>query len=77
MAEAVLLAVAGGVLGILLGYMLGAAVGRLLPGFAEPAIPWWAVVGATVFSGAVGVVFGLLPARNAANLVPIEALRHE
>ena len=44
---------------------------------ASAHTPWWAVVLALGFSGFVGVVFGFLPARRAANLNPIEALRRE
>jgi putative ABC transport system permease protein len=73
--EAVVLSSFGGVIGILLG--LGAAVAgaRVLavPFVFNPGI----VVIAFVFSAAVGVVFGYFPARQAARLDPIEALRHE
>ena len=44
---------------------------------STPSIPWWAVAGATGFSAMVGMLFGILPARRAANLAPIDALRHE
>ena len=44
-------------------------------------VPWLpdpiVVVGALLFSGAVGVIFGYVPARRAARLNPIDALRHE
>ncbi|CAG1017627.1 Macrolide export ATP-binding/permease protein MacB [Burkholderiaceae bacterium] len=75
--EAVLLAVAGGLAGIVLGIGLSHAIAQLIPNFPEPAVPWWVVLGSAGFSGLVGVVFGILPASNAANLAPIDALRHE
>ncbi len=75
--EAVLLAVIGGIIGVLIGYGLGFGIAKLIPNFPEPTVPWWAVLGACGFSGLIGMVFGILPASNAANLTPIEALRYE
>jgi putative ABC transport system permease protein len=73
--EAVVLSLFGGILGILLGFGLGAAAASLLsvPLVVDPAI----VAIAFLFSAAVGVVFGYFPARRAARMNPIEALRHE
>jgi putative ABC transport system permease protein len=75
--EAVLIAMLGGLIGVLLGYGAAFGIARLLPNFPDPAIPWWAVLGACGFSGLIGVLFGILPASNAANLAPIDALRYE
>ena len=73
--EAVVLSVLGGLVGIILGLGLAAlATGVLdVPFVVDPAI----VLIAFAFSAAVGVVFGYFPARRAAHLDPIEALRHE
>ncbi|UQA63111.1 ABC transporter permease [Polyangium aurulentum] len=73
--EAVVLAMLGGILGILfgLGMSYAATRGLTLPFLVSPGV----VFGAFAFSAAVGVIFGYLPARKAARLNPIEALRHE
>lgn len=73
--EAVVLSVLGGVLGIVTGLGL-AWVGTQF--MAIPFAPSGAIVAlAFGFSALVGVVFGYFPARNAARLDPIEALRHQ
>jgi putative ABC transport system permease protein len=73
--EAVTLALIGGIVGIVLGFGASLAVGHLAGWRTE--IDANAVVIAFGFAGAVGVFFGFYPARKAARLVPIEALRHE
>jgi len=75
--EAMVLAVLGGIIGIGIGWLLGVLAAKIIPHFPPPAVPWWAIVGATGFSALVGMLFGILPARRAANLAPIDALRHE
>jgi putative ABC transport system permease protein len=71
--ESVLLSLAGGVLGLLIGYGGAAVLAGLFP--ALPAAPPpWAVVAAIIVSFGAGVVFGVLPARRAARLDPIAAL---
>lgn len=75
--EAMVLAVIGGIIGILIGFVLGYAAAAAIPNFPSPSVPWWAITGATGFSALVGVLFGILPASKAANLAPIDALRHE
>ncbi|MRR35899.1 FtsX-like permease family protein, partial [bacterium] len=73
--EAVVLSSFGGIIGIILGLSL-AAVGANIMGMPYIVSP--RIVGiAFVFSAAVGVVFGYFPARQAARMDPIEALRHE
>jgi putative ABC transport system permease protein len=73
--EAVVLSLAGGLIGIALGLALAVVGVHLInvPFVFDPTI----VVEAFAFSGIVGVIFGFFPARRAAGLNPIEALRHE
>jgi putative ABC transport system permease protein len=73
LAEAVLLSVAGGVAGLVVGYGANALIGRVYPALPVGA-PAWAVVLALVIAILSGVVFGLLPARRAARLDPVIAL---
>jgi len=73
--ESVVLAGLGGICGIILGLAAAAVGARLMgvPFVFNPGIVCLAVA----FSAAVGIVFGYFPARQAARLDPIEALRHE
>ncbi|HZD03064.1 MAG TPA: ABC transporter permease [Actinomycetes bacterium] len=73
--EAVALTVSGGAIGILLGIAVALVVGRLSP--VPAAITGWSVVLAFGVSVAVGVFFGVYPARKAARMQPIAALRYE
>ncbi len=71
--EAVVLSVAGGVIGILIGWVGAAALNGVVP----TQVTWWAVALAFTFSAAVGIFFGVYPAWKASRLDPIEALRYE
>lgn len=71
--EAALLSAAGGVLGVAAGWALSRAARGFYPQF-EASPPAWAVLAAVGVALLVGVVFGVLPARNAARLDPVLAL---
>jgi putative ABC transport system permease protein len=73
--EAVALTVSGGIVGILLGVVAALLVGRFSP--VPAAITGWSVALAFGVSVAVGVFFGVYPARRAARMQPIAALRYE
>ena len=75
LAEAVLLSGAGGVAGILVGIVISQIISSVAkwPTLISPV----AIAGGFLFSAAVGIFFGYYPARKAAHLDPIEALRYE
>jgi putative ABC transport system permease protein len=73
--ESIVLSLTGGTVGILLGIGLSLAIPAML-GWPT-LVSMMAIVGSVLFSVAVGVFFGYYPARKAAALDPIEALRYE
>lgn len=78
--ESSLLSLFGGILGIGLGWLIAFIVGRIAVANNTPFYPEVdlnSVLLATIFSTVVGLFFGLYPANRAANLEPVEALRHE
>lgn len=79
LAEAAILTVMGGVIGIILGILAGYGICSIMSGSMgmtiTPGISPTVILAATLFSCAVGVFFGIYPAKKAAKLSPIEALR--
>ena len=79
LAEAAILTIIGGLIGIVLGiaggYVICAVISSSMGMTITPGISAGTILAATLFSCAVGVFFGIYPARKAAKLSPIEALR--
>jgi putative ABC transport system permease protein len=76
--EATTLSVAGGIVGLAIGYGLGILVTAVVPVDLPPAhVPLWAAALAAGTSACVGIFFGLYPAARASRLDPIEALHFE
>jgi putative ABC transport system permease protein len=73
--ESIVLSLTGGLFGIVLGITVSLAIPKML-GWPT-LVSSMAIIGSVIFSAAVGIFFGYYPARKAAALDPIEALRYE
>ncbi|MCM1179763.1 MAG: ABC transporter permease [Clostridium sp.] len=81
LAESAFITLLGGIIGIILGvfgaWVIAEIIGMAVPTMKfSPALSTGTVLTAALFSSGVGILFGVYPARKAAKLSPIEALRH-
>jgi putative ABC transport system permease protein len=85
-AEAGVMGLMGGIVGVLFGWAIGRAINggtniylrsQQMPSETFWAVPWWLVVGAITFSIVVSLISGMYPASRAAKLDPVQALRYE
>jgi len=75
--EASIISLFGGAIGLLLGYLTATLIGVFFGEFITPVVTLDAVLLAFGVSAAVGLFFGIFPARRAARLEPIQALRYD
>jgi len=77
--ESVILTMVGGAIGVLAGIGLSYGIAFAVRDLGEihPSLSLQSVLIAVIFSSAVGLFFGIYPAKKAANLNPIDALRYE
>ncbi|RKX68873.1 hypothetical protein DRP43_05025 [candidate division TA06 bacterium] len=73
--ETVTISILGGAVGILAGIGLGKLIS--IVSHLPYAVSIWSIMIAFIVSAGVGIIFGILPAKKAANLNPVEALRYE
>jgi putative ABC transport system permease protein len=81
MTESGILSLLGGIIGVILGFIIAKVAGSIIAsagyGFFAPYFSWQMVASILLFSFAVGLIAGFLPAYRASKLSPVEALRYE
>ncbi len=77
LSEALIVSAMGGLIGVGLGWGGALLMNQWIFPALPPSVSWWSIALAFSFSLAVGIFFGVYPARKASQLNPIAALRHE
>jgi putative ABC transport system permease protein len=79
--ESGFLGLVGGILGVIFGWIVAKIGGNVAAnaGYSllQPSFPWYLIVGCLLFAFSVGTIAGLLPAKQASKLKPVDALRYE
>ncbi len=75
--EAVLVCILGGILGVLLSLGIGQLISHFAGGTFQMAYSTTSIIAAFICSSMIGIIFGFIPARNAAQLNPVDALSRE
>ncbi len=78
--ESALIGLIGGIIGMLLGVGIAKIAEQLIggflgPGFFQVFLPWWLLLGAVTFALIIGTLSGILPAKQASKMHPVNALR--
>jgi putative ABC transport system permease protein len=78
--ESALIGLIGGIIGMIFGAGISLIAQQLIgtflgPGFFQVFLPWWLLIGAATFALVIGTLSGILPARQAAKMHPVDALR--
>lgn len=71
--EAIFLSILGAICGVVIGYLGTTTLSQTFPGI-QFAAPWWAHIAAILVAVLTGIIFGILPAKRASRLDPVEAL---
>ena len=75
--EAIIVALIGALVGLILGVFLGVVSVLAIPEFKELSIPWGSMIIFLIVAGVFGVLAAILPARRAARLNILDAIKNE